>query len=178
MNTVGARNEYIYYWSIDDSFLNPEVEGTQVPVRYDPFDVGIAYAYVKGNWVRCISEYYSSLQGHSEREIRLISIELRQQKNQYNQKITIRAKELAQYLESAEIQEVLQTQRLHDLAATDLRHSIYKNGRKQTPSNITQCRVESNEVINTEEILQTHELNTSAIDLEKIKPYSQEELWQ
>ncbi|MHC5731897.1 MAG: integrase, partial [Nostoc sp.] len=108
-------------WSIDDSFLNPEVEGTQVPVRYDPFDVGTAYAYVKGNWVRCISEYYSSLQGHSEREIRLASIELRQQKNQYNQKITIRAKELAQYLESAEAQETLQAQRLHDLAALDMR---------------------------------------------------------
>ncbi|WP_263419977.1 Mu transposase C-terminal domain-containing protein [Tolypothrix sp. PCC 7601] len=175
---LGIKINYIYYWSIDDSFLNPEVESTQVQVRYDPFDVGTAYAYVKGNWVRCISEYYSSLQGHSEKEIRLISIELRQQKNQYNQKIAIRAKELAQYLESAEAQEVLQTQRLHDLAATDLRDLIYKNGRKQTSSTLTQCPVDSDEAISTEEVSQTHQLNTSAIELGKIQAYSQEELWQ
>ncbi|WP_263420013.1 hypothetical protein [Tolypothrix sp. PCC 7601] len=99
-------------------------------------------------------------------------------KNQYNQKIAIRAKELAQYLESAEAQEVLQTQRLHDLAATDLRDLIYKNGRKQTSSTLTQCPVDSDEAISTEEVSQTHQLNTSAIELGKIQAYSQEELWQ
>ena len=30
-------------------------------VRYDPFDMGTAYAYVKGQWIRCISQYYKSL---------------------------------------------------------------------------------------------------------------------
>ena len=36
----GVKINYLYYWSVDDSFINPEVEGTNVPVRYDPFDMG------------------------------------------------------------------------------------------------------------------------------------------
>ncbi|MBE8989982.1 TnsA endonuclease N-terminal domain-containing protein [Nostoc sp. LEGE 12450] len=175
---IGIKINSIYYWSIDDSFLNPEVEGTQVPVRYDPFDVGTAYAYVKGNWVRCISEYYSSLQGHSEREIRLASIELRQQKNQYNQKITIRAKELAQYLESAEAQETLQAQRLHDLAALDMRQLLYQNNIKQTKTYLDEYPININTTNPTEVLSQTDKLNIPAIDLEKIQPHTQEELWQ
>ncbi|MGL4621957.1 MAG: Mu transposase C-terminal domain-containing protein, partial [Chroococcidiopsis sp.] len=51
---IGVKINYLYYWSTDDSFLNPNIEGTSVPVRYDPFDVGTAYAYINGCWVRCI----------------------------------------------------------------------------------------------------------------------------
>jgi hypothetical protein len=47
----GVKLHYLYYWS--DAFLDPEAEGTQLPVRYDPFDAGIAYAFVKKRWVRC-----------------------------------------------------------------------------------------------------------------------------
>ena len=32
----GIKVNYLYYWS--DAFLDPDIEGTQVPVRYDPFD--------------------------------------------------------------------------------------------------------------------------------------------
>jgi len=51
----GVKLHYLYYWS--DAFVDPEAEGTQVPVRYDPFDAGVAYAFVKKRWVRCISEH-------------------------------------------------------------------------------------------------------------------------
>jgi putative transposase len=53
----GIKLNYLYYWS--DAFRNPMVERTKVPVRYDPFDIGIAYAFVQGRWVKCISQYYS-----------------------------------------------------------------------------------------------------------------------
>ena len=59
-----------------------------MPVRYDPFDMGTAYAYVDGQWVRCISEHYALLQGRSEREVRYASLELRRQKQQYANHIT------------------------------------------------------------------------------------------
>jgi len=36
----GIKLHYLYYWS--DAFVDPEAEGTQVPVRYDPFDAGLA----------------------------------------------------------------------------------------------------------------------------------------
>lgn len=40
----GVRLNYLYYWA--DAFRDPLVERTRVPVRYDPHDVGIAYAFV------------------------------------------------------------------------------------------------------------------------------------
>lgn len=127
----GVKINYLNYWSIDDSFLQPSVEGTQVPVRYDPFDMGTAYAYVDGQWVRCISEHYALLQGRSEQEVRYASLELRRQKQQYANHATVRAKEIAVYLESAEAQETLQLQRLHDLAVSDIHKALHP----ETPAN-------------------------------------------
>ncbi len=77
----GVRLHYIYYWS--DAFVDPEAEGTQVPVRYDPFDAGVAYAFVKKRWVRCISEHYARFAGRSEREVQLASAELRRRQQRH-----------------------------------------------------------------------------------------------
>ena len=33
------------------------VEGTQVKVRYDPFDVSVGYAYIDGQWRNVITPY-------------------------------------------------------------------------------------------------------------------------
>ena len=62
----GVKLHYLFYWN--DALRHPEVEQTRVPVRYDPLNIGIAYAYVRGQWVQCISQYYSAFQGHSEKE--------------------------------------------------------------------------------------------------------------
>jgi hypothetical protein len=65
----GVKINYIFYSS--SRFNDPEVENTRVPVRLDPWDAGIAYAFVKNEWVKCISEHYRIFQGRSEREIPL-----------------------------------------------------------------------------------------------------------
>jgi putative transposase len=174
---LGVKINYIYYWSIDDSFLHPEVEGTQVPVRYDPWDVGIAYAYVKNSWVRCISQHYSSLQGHSEREMRLASVEIRQHQKQHSQKIAIKAKELAQYLESAEAQEALQLQRLRDLAATGVRQILCSEAVKQPQSVIKEHSTSIKNNI-TQQSTQPSQSQAPEINPQQIQPYSGEELWQ
>lgn len=116
----GVKINYLYYWSTDDSFLRPEIEGTNVPIRYDPFDMGTAYAYVKGYWVRCISEYYKSFHERSEREVSLASLQLRRSKQKHAQRVTLSAKEKAMYLEGSEVKEALLLQRLHDLARQDV----------------------------------------------------------
>jgi putative transposase len=71
----GVKLHYLFYWN--DALRHPEVEQTQVPVRYDPFNIGIAYAYVRGQWVQWISQYYSAFQGHSEKELALATEILR-----------------------------------------------------------------------------------------------------
>jgi len=114
----GIKILYIHYWS--DAFRNPEVEKTQVSVRYDPFNAGIAYAYVNGQWVQCISEHYASFQGRSERELMLATAELRKRKQNHVHQSTITARKLADFLASVEAQEVLLSQRLHDAEAKNV----------------------------------------------------------
>jgi hypothetical protein len=117
-----VKINHIYYWH--NSFRHPTVEKTIVSVRYDPYDAGVAYAYVKGQWVSCISQYYSSFHGRSEREIFLATEELRQQYKQHSQKFTITAKALANFLDEAQTQESLLLQRLKDTEAKEILSTI------------------------------------------------------
>ncbi len=169
----GVKINYLYYWSTDDSFLRPEIEGSNVAIRYDPFDVGTAYAYVKGHWVRCISEYYKSFQNRSEREVNIASTQLRRKKQKHAQKLALSAKEKATYLEGTEAQEALLIQRLHDLAHQDVCALIEGKPTKEnhpcSPNNLVKYNLELSECVRNEE--------TSPIDLNKIEAYSPENLW-
>src|SRR5260370_35947566 len=106
----GVKLHYVYYWS--DGFVDPEAEGTQLPVRYDPFDAGVAYAFVKKRWVRCISEHYARFARGSEREIQVATTELRRRQQLHGQRLPITARLLADFLASLEADEVELEQRL------------------------------------------------------------------
>jgi len=114
----GMKVNHLFYWS--EHFRNPAWETKRVPIRYDPFDVGTAYAFVDGQWVECHSEYYSVLRGHSEREIHLASEELRQRRHNHSRQFEITAKRLAEFLESVEVEEKVLIQRLSDLETRTL----------------------------------------------------------
>lgn len=108
----GVKINYIYYWA--DAFRDPDVERKRVPIRYDPFDLGYAYAYVKGQWIRSISAYYAQFQGRSEREIMLAASELHQQNREHGRQFVVTARKLAEFVVSLEAEEALLTQRLQD----------------------------------------------------------------
>jgi putative transposase len=112
----GVKINYIYYWS--NGFRNPGVEQTLVPVRYDPFDIGTAYAYVKNQWIKCESQYYTTFQNCSEKELRIATEELRKQRQNHSGQSAISAKKLAAFLAEAESQESIQQQRMKDLATS------------------------------------------------------------
>jgi hypothetical protein len=40
----GVKINHVFYWA--SALRDPDVERSQVPVRYDPYDAGTAYAYV------------------------------------------------------------------------------------------------------------------------------------
>jgi hypothetical protein len=108
----GVKIHHIYYWS--DAFRDRQLEGTRLPIRYDPFDVGIAYAFVGKRWVRCYSEYYSVFHGRSEKELMIATKELRALRASHSQQFSVSAKKLADFLESVEAEEVMLMQRLRD----------------------------------------------------------------
>ncbi|WP_245602875.1 hypothetical protein [Gloeothece verrucosa] len=80
-------------------------------------DVGVAYAYVQGRWVKCISQYYSIFSGRSEKELFLASVEIKQLKKLTNISIPLSAQRLAEFLSDVQKHETLLMQRLRDLEA-------------------------------------------------------------
>ena len=109
---------YKDYWH--SALRDPDIENTLVDIRYDPFNAGKAYVYVRGQWLECISEYYSLFQGHSEKEIQLATVELKKQNQNHSSNYKIRAKQLGNFLAKTEAVEILLEQRLRDEQAIEV----------------------------------------------------------
>jgi transposase InsO family protein len=118
----GVKINHIYYWS--SGFQDPGVENQQVPIRYDPFDIGTAYAFVQRQWVSCHSEYHTVFHGHSEKELMVASKELHRRRQHHSQSVTITARKLADFLRSVETNELLLTQRLRDQEVQAARNGL------------------------------------------------------
>ena len=86
---------YLFYWH--EALRHPEVERTRVPIRYDPFNIGVVYAYVHGQWVPCHSQYYAAFVGHSEKELALATEVLRQQARMSHRTTAITPVRLAEF---------------------------------------------------------------------------------
>ena len=114
----GVKINYVYYNA--KAFNVREVENKQVPVRYDPFDLGIAYAYVQGRWVQARSEHYLRLRGHSERELQIASAELRKQHQNHTRDAAITAKRLADFLADLSSHDTVLRQHWQDAEARDV----------------------------------------------------------
>lgn len=141
----GIKLHYLYYWhsSFDQAF------NTRVDVKYDPFDVTIAYAYVNGEWVECHSEYLQEFLGCSEHELMLAAAELKKLNQiQPKQFDSITGKKLAQFFlrirqEEAiltptwkQAKQVVQTQRLRDAELKQLHAHIEEEAIGSTLENL------------------------------------------
>lgn len=92
----GIKVNYIYYSC--DEFQYADMAGKRVSVRYDPWDAGIVYSFVRDKWVVCYSQYYSILKNRSEHEIKIASQELLGQKKSFEKNRNISIQELAKFL--------------------------------------------------------------------------------
>ncbi|QZN75520.1 TnsA endonuclease N-terminal domain-containing protein [Paenibacillus sp. DR312] len=107
----GFKNNYLHYWS--ESFRHPEVENKNVPIRYDPYNIGIAYAYVQNRWVMCMSDYYSVFNGRTEKQIKLAAKLIKQRNYNHSVNSLVNGKKLAELLRECDSEE-LQLQELKD----------------------------------------------------------------
>ncbi|GHO79901.1 hypothetical protein KSD_76720 [Ktedonobacter sp. SOSP1-85] len=89
----------LHYWH--EQMRSPQVWGKTVPVRYEPYDMGVAFAFIEGQWLECIADEYAQVHGRSEREWSLILGEWREQQRQHGKKrVTVNAPLLAHFLQS------------------------------------------------------------------------------
>jgi transposase InsO family protein len=118
----GVKVHYEFYWS--KKFDDGEVIGTEVEVRYDPFDISRVFAFVKGEWTQCDAAHFLALRNHSVRELQLISDELRKRRSVSAQQYPITIKHIAEFLASVEAEEQFGIQQLCDAESRDILQTI------------------------------------------------------
>jgi putative transposase len=107
----GLKINNIYYWN--EGLRVPELESKQLPVRYDPFNISQAYAYTGKLWLRCRSEHFTTFEKCTERQLKLVSDEIRQQNRGFLKGRQLSAKALADFITAAEkVQSTLAHKRL------------------------------------------------------------------
>lgn len=92
----GMKIQNIYYWH--PTFRS--IPGEIVQVKYDPHNIGNAFAYIKSikKWVECTSEYYAILKELTEKELKVISLQIRRQKQLTQKRVTVAARDVAKFL--------------------------------------------------------------------------------
>lgn len=108
----GIKIGYVYYWT--PAFKDPKLTRTSVPVRYDPYDISVAFAWLKNHWAPCQSEYAGEFQGRSEKEIAIATLELRARAKRTGERRAINAAIIAKHLRSTCATEKTLEQRLRD----------------------------------------------------------------
>lgn len=99
--------------------------GKSVPVRYEPFDMSRAYAFLDGQWLPCTADAFFQVQGRSEREWQLILDEWREQQRQHSRKrVSVNGPLLARFLEEIATEEQLLLQQQRDLEGLPIREAI------------------------------------------------------
>ena len=116
----GIKINGMHYWA--EAFRDPSLEDHDVLIRYDPFDMGTAYAFVKSRWTECHSEHYAVLHGRSQKEIMFASKEVRRRSQLHSRgRFTLTARKLAEFLASAENEEEHLVQQLRDSEGKGIR---------------------------------------------------------
>jgi putative transposase len=137
----GIIINHIYYWA--EAFRDPPIEGREIAVRYDPFDIGIAYAFVKNRWMECCSQHHLVLKDRSEKEMMLASKEVRRRRQLHSQeRFTLTARKLADFLGSAEAEEECLVQRLRDRESKSIRNNgtVIVSGDPPDPEGCLECK--------------------------------------
>jgi putative transposase len=114
----GVMINRIRYWS--DAFRNSEMHLRQAHVRYDPYDISVAYVFLNDRWVQCRSEHAMQLAGYSKRALDAITQEILKRNQMTSKKYQVTAARIAEFIDTVETTETVLKQRLQDLAHKDV----------------------------------------------------------
>lgn len=132
----GVKLMYSYYWC--EEFKHPKLENSIVEVKYDPFNMGIVYAYVQNKWIKCLSEQYKYLEGKTERQVQLIAEEIREKNKRQYRYDTVTGGMLANYILEVEDKEKHLEFEKHK--CSDNKETDYSNKREGRQKNNDQSK--------------------------------------
>lgn len=113
-----------YRWFNCIEFQMPGILGTEVEARYDPFNAGVAYAFVNRQWHTCYSEYHAAFATYSERAVWLATEQLKLEDRIAGKQLGITADRIALFMLQREQDEDLARQVRHDTEAASHRRKI------------------------------------------------------
>lgn len=119
---AGIKINYRYFKCSE--FQLPGMLETMVEARYDPFNAGIAYAFVRGHWITCYSEYYAVFSHYTERAVWLATERLKLEARAAGQQFGVSAERLALFLLDREQDEEVARQIRNDAEAASHRQKI------------------------------------------------------
>lgn len=114
----GIKLHYIWYWHESFKKIRRKSQRVKVDVRFDPFDITVAYAYVDGEWVTCRPKRIWELEmlvGRSEKEM-IAAVEEIKKLNQLQGKdfTDLTDKKLAAFFKHVEMSEAALTSAWRD----------------------------------------------------------------
>ncbi|PLR83035.1 transposase [Bacillus canaveralius] len=131
----GVKINYIYYWS--NEFISIHHQKKKVKVRYDPFNIAIAYVYLNKRWIQCVSQYYSIFQNMSERELNFITSEMRKSNKNKSRNYTLNAQRIAKFISQIEGNEKFQVLKAKQDEMRKAFRIFYKN--EQGKPEVSEC---------------------------------------
>lgn len=96
------------------SFRSGKWQNKNVAIRYNPYDVSEAYAYLGNEWIRLRSEYAELFAGRSEKEIAIRTQEIRARQSKAHACRTVTAMMIADHIRDAKQSEAVLLQRKRD----------------------------------------------------------------
>lgn len=91
-----VKINYAYYSA--PALVEPGCVGRDLQVRYDPFNMAVAYAFVQGSWIQLRSQYESVFRRYSEREIKAASEQIREKNGGTYKRRHLSAETIARHL--------------------------------------------------------------------------------
>lgn len=101
-------------WYDGPELHRPGLLGTVLEIRYDPWDLGRAFAYMNGSWTEIFSEYYALFKDKTERQVRHLTQAMRLLSRGRTGRLVANAATLAEWLVGVEGQEAAARQARND----------------------------------------------------------------
>ncbi|SMQ77558.1 Mu transposase, C-terminal [Bacillus sp. OV166] len=178
--TKGVKFKSSFYWN--DVFHDPKVEGSEVKVKYDPFDLSYVYVFANKSWRKCLSEQYLAYSGLTEKELKIITEENLNKKRHFNGNIQkINAKIIAQFIKSSELSEERKLQQIKDRENRKVETSINSLQKTASVEEAIENEIIETQIKETQIIDEPSSVSSATIDNTKEKkekkPLSFGELW-
>jgi transposase InsO family protein len=95
----GVQVSNLYYWH--ERFLEPEVVGSRVQVRWDPLDITHVYAFVRDEWIECECIKLRPLKKLDRLHLCAVSLEIRRGRKELNRRRQDIIQQVSKFLDSA-----------------------------------------------------------------------------